>query len=214
MEEIVIFGIGGHAKVVFDVIVKENKYKAAAFFSLDKDCKSFLGLPHYHQSELVKHNFSKGIVAIGDNFLRQSVVEFIKKEKPKFEFIKAIHPMAAVATSVKIGDGSVVMAQAAVNIDSQVGTHVIVNTLASVDHDANLGSFSSVAPGAVLGGNVSVGDFSAISIGAVVKHGVKIGQHTVVGAGAVVLKDIENFKIAYGNPCSVIRDRKAGEKYL
>ena len=42
--------------------------------------------------------------------------------------------------------------------------------------------------------------------GAVILPGVTIGDNVVIGAGSVVTKDIPSDKIAYGNPCRVIRD--------
>lgn len=36
--------------------------------------------------------------------------------------------------------------------------------------------------------------------------GVTIGDNVVIGAGSVVTKNILNDKVAYGNPCRVIKD--------
>ena len=52
----------------------------------------------------------------------------------------------------------------------------------------------------VIGNNVWIGG------GAIIMPGVTIGDNVVVGAGSVVTKDIPSNKIAYGNPCKVIRD--------
>jgi acetyltransferase-like isoleucine patch superfamily enzyme len=100
------------------------------------------------------------------------------------------------------------------NSETVLGENVIINTGATVDHDCKIDSFASIAPGCTLGGNVTLGAFAALSLGAKVVHNKKIGIHTVVGAGSVVLNDIADYKIAYGSPCRVIRDRKEGEKYL
>lgn len=214
MTEIIIFGTGGHAKVVYDILLKQNKYKPVAFVSISETITYFLDLPHVHQSKLAASGFNAGIVAIGDNSVRASVVEYVKSQMTDFKFISAIHPSAQIAEDVNIGKGAVVMANVAINPGTIVGEHVILNTISSVDHDCKIGQYASIAPGCILGGNVEVGEYSAISIGAVVKHGIKIGKHTVVGAGALVLEDIGDFKMAYGSPCKVIRSRVAGEKYL
>jgi sugar O-acyltransferase (sialic acid O-acetyltransferase NeuD family) len=212
--EVVIFGIGGHAKVVHDILEKSGQFTPTAFISLDSNLKTFLDLPHYHQSEFKKLNFKNGVVAIGDNWTRAQVVKFIISEKSDFVFVKAIHPSSQIGSRVVIGDGAVIMAGSVINPDSHVGMHVIVNTSSSIDHDCHLGKFCSVAPGAVLGGNVHVGESSSISLGAKIIHGKKIGSHTIIGAGALVLDDIQNQVIAYGSPCKVIRSRKENEKYL
>ena len=38
--------------------------------------------------------------------------------------------------------------------------------------------------------------------------GVTIGDNVVIGAGSVVTKDIPSTKIAYWNPCKIVKDNK------
>ncbi|HBI91932.1 MAG TPA: maltose acetyltransferase [Terrisporobacter glycolicus] len=52
----------------------------------------------------------------------------------------------------------------------------------------------------IIGNNVWIGG------GAIIMPGVTIGDNVVIGAGSIVTKDIPSNKIAYGNPCQVIRD--------
>lgn len=214
MKNIVIIGTGGHAKVIFDILLRQNLYKPVAFLSLNDIMTSFLGLPHYHQSKLDQKDFNTGVLAIGDNFVRSQAAEFVRSQKPKFNFITAIHPSAQIAEDVILGEGSVVMANVVVNPGTYVGSHAILNTSSSVDHDCKIGQFASIAPGCTLGGNVEVGEFSAVSLGSKIIHSKKIGSHSVIGAGALVLKDIESYKVAYGHPCQIVRSRTLGEKYL
>lgn len=211
--DVIIFGTGGHAKVVLDTLNATGRYTPIAFVSL-ADLKSFQGLPHFHQNHFLDAKCSKGIVAIGDNWLRNQVTHFIQKQAPGFEFINAIHPTAVIAENVKIKAGTVVMANATINTGTQIGQHCIVNTSASVDHDCILGDYSSLAPAVVLGGSVQIGESSAISIAACAIHGVKVGNHTVIGAQSLVLKDVGDLSVAYGSPCRFIRNRIVGEKYL
>lgn len=53
---------------------------------------------------------------------------------------------------------------------------------------------------------VIIGDHVWIGGGAIIMPGVTIGDNVVIGAGSVVTKDIPSNKVAYGNPCRVIRD--------
>lgn len=214
MENVVIFGTGGHAKVIYDILLRQKHYKPVAFVSLNDTMVNFLGLPHFHQSNLSQLDFNSGIVAIGDNFIRSQVVEFVRSQKPAFNFITAIHPSAQIAEDVVLGEGAVVMANAVVNPGTRVAAHAILNTSSSIDHDCIIGQFASIAPGCTLGGNIEVGEFSAVSLGAQIIHGKMIGAHSVIGAGSLVLDDVESFTVAYGSPCKVIRKRTQGEKYL
>ena len=215
MGKIAIFGTGGHAKVVYDIILKQKEYETVCFFSLADNLKSFLNIPHYHQDEFASSEIFKGVVAIGDNFIRAKTVNLIKKYKPNFEFISAIHPQSIIDRStVKVGAGAVVMANAVINPSAIIGDHVILNTSCTVDHDSVLHNFSSLAPGVNLGGNVILDEFASVGLGANVIHGVTIGAHSVIGAGAAVVGNISAYKVAYGVPCKEQKTRLAGDRYL
>lgn len=53
---------------------------------------------------------------------------------------------------------------------------------------------------------VVIGDNVWIGGGVTILPGVTIGDNVVIGGGSVVTHDIPANKIAYGNPCKVVRD--------
>ena len=61
---------------------------------------------------------------------------------------------------------------------------------------------------------ITVGNNVWIGAGVRVMPGVTIGDNVVIGAGSVVTKDIPSNKIAYGNPCKVVKDNKYVKKVL
>ncbi len=69
--------------------------------------------------------------------------------------------------------------------------------------DRSGGSFSfcktRTAP-VIIGRDVWIGG------GAILLPGVTIGDNVVIGAGSVVTKDIPSNRIAFGNPCRVVRE--------
>lgn len=56
------------------------------------------------------------------------------------------------------------------------------------------------------GNNIYFGNNVWIGGGAIIMPGVTIGDNVVIGAGSVVTKDIPSNKIAFGNPCRIMRD--------
>lgn len=218
MKSVVVFGAGGHAKVVIDIIEKSGQYEIAGLIDQHKPVGSeFCGYRVIgNESELLRHKekWDGGIVAVGDNWSRARIVDKILKIDADFQFITAIHPSAQIARGAKIGVGTVIMPGAVIGSDAHIGEHCIINSQASVDHDSVLEDFVTLAPRATTGGNVHIGEYSAISLGACVIHAIKIGEQTVIGAGAVVVSDIDPYVVAYGVPAKVIRKRQAGESYL
>lgn len=216
MENIIIIGASGHAKVIIDIIEKQGKYNIIGLLddSPDKKGTDFLGYKIIGNVAENIARFNSGIVAIGDNYTRYLVVNKIKSLNPAFAFVSAIHPYTAIAKKVSIGCGTVAMAGVIINNDTAVGEHCILNTKASVGHDNKIGDYVTVGPGATLGGNITVGDFSNISIGANIKHGISIGKETVIGAGATLLNDTPDNVVAYGTPAKIMRKREINDKYL
>jgi len=220
MDNIVIIGSSGHAKVIIDIVQQQGKYNIVGLLDRFRDVgEKTLGYPVLGKEEdlpeLKKaHGLKGAIVAIGDNFVRSKVATRIKEIVPDLPFVSAIHPKASIAIDVSIGEGTVVMTGVSINTCSSVGRFCILNTNSSLDHDSILEDFASLAPGATTGGNCRVGQYSAVSIGAVLIHGIHVGEHTVIGAASLVMKSIGSFVVAYGTPARAIRNRERGDKYL
>ncbi len=218
LKKILIFGSGGHAKVVIDIIENSNEYQIYGLIdSFRPPHQIACGYEVIGDESIllkIRNEIYGGIVAIGDNWVRKKVVEKIMAIQPDFKFVHAIHPSAVIGSSVKIADGTVVMAGTVINSNTTIKEHCIINTHASVDHDCSIGSFASIAPGSTLGGNVTVGACTAVSLGAKVIHSLNIGSHTVIGAGSTVVHDIGSNAVAYGTPAKIVRSRTHGAKYL
>lgn len=194
---IYLYGAGGHAKVIIDILESCGKTVTGIFdddplkviwnFSPSK----FPGSFNFSNDELV--------ISIGNNKVRERI------SKIEATYLTAVHPSAIISKYVTIGKGTVIMGGALVNADTRIGGHCIINSHASVDHDCILQDFVHISPNATLCGGVSVGQCSHIGSGAIVIPGKRIGDNTVIGAGAVVISDIPDNAVAVGNPAHVIK---------
>lgn len=220
MDNIVIVGSSGHARVVIDIVEQERKLNIVGLIDRFRDVGeqtfgyTILGKEEELPQLVEEHCLEGVIVAIGDNFVRSLVVNRVSELCPQLEYKCALHPKAVVASGVSIGAGTVVMAGAVVNPGCSVGRFCILNTASSLDHDSVMGDFASLAPGVVTGGKCHIGSHSAIGIGAFLSNGVCIGEHTVIGAASLVLKPIGDLVVAYGVPARAIRCRRPGDIYL
>jgi sugar O-acyltransferase (sialic acid O-acetyltransferase NeuD family) len=220
MDNIVIIGSSGHAKVIIDIVQREGKYNIVGLLDryrkIDEQTLGYrvLGTEEDLPVLMNVHSLKGAIVAIGDNFIRSKEAARVREILPELPFVCAIHPRASIATDVSIGEGTVIMAGACINPCSSVGRFCILNTNSSLDHDSTMDDFASLAPGVTTGSNCRIGAYSAISIGAVLIHGVHIGEQSVIGAASLVTKPIESFVVAYGTPARAIRKRQPGDKYL
>lgn len=189
---IYIIGAGGHGKVVAD-IAKKNGYKK--IFFLDDFTKGQLGtysivgttddIDDIHQRDKDADFF----VAIGNNEIREKVFKKLKERDIKLPIL--IHPSAVIDETVKIEEGTVIMANAVINAGTKVGKNSIINTSASVDHDCIIEDCVHVSPGVHIAGTVHIGKRTWVGIGSSVINNINICDDVIVGAGTTIIKHIE-----------------------
>lgn len=213
MNDVVIFGAGGHARIVLDILSFNKEINVSAFCALNVTSESIAGVSVI-DFDLALKKFSHGIVAIGENFTRQKVVNDILKINSEFKFINAIHPTAILAKNVQLQSGNVICAGVIINSGSTLSEHIIINTGSIVEHDCTIKKFASISPGAVLGGGCKIGVGSLVGIGSTLIHGVEIGNYSVCGAHSLVYNDIADNELHFGVPCKFIRKLSWGEKIL
>jgi sugar O-acyltransferase (sialic acid O-acetyltransferase NeuD family) len=193
--ELFVYGASGHGKVVAD-IAQLCGYRVVGYIDdhADDACS--------YEQFLADHPNAFVALGIGDNRSRSDVFQRLKARGTKIATL--IHPVSVVASSARIGTGSVIMAGAVVNPDALIERGCIINSNAVIEHDNMIDQFSHVSPGVSLAGNVSVGAFSHIGIGTCAIQGVRIGSHTIIGAGSTIIRDIPDNVTALGTPAKVI----------
>jgi sugar O-acyltransferase (sialic acid O-acetyltransferase NeuD family) len=193
-----IYGAGGHAKVVTSILSACGE-KITGIFD---DHWQEIVPPGGHMIRPYAPDFmesGKLIIVIGNNADRRRIANSVFHA-----FGKAIHPTALVDNSVYIGAGAVIVHRAIIQAGSYLGNHVIVNTGAIIDHDCMIGDFVHIAPGATLCGDVRVGECTLIGAGSVIAPQVTIGKECMIGAGAVVVHDVPDYAKVIGNPARII----------
>lgn len=219
MRNVVIFGSGGHSKVIADILSESKEYNLIGLIeSTNAQHKSesflkILGTDDNLEKLISSYSIYGGIIGVADNSIRSKIAKKAEKIK-SFKFINCIHPNAVLSRSVKIGFGNAFMAGSIINCGSTIANHCILNSNSSIDHDCKLEDFTSVAPNGCLGGNVTLGKFSSIGIGANIFNNIKIGKNCIVGGGSLVNKDTDNDSVYYGVPSIKIRDHKFGDNYI
>lgn len=208
-KNIIIFGAGGHAKVIIDLIEASNIFTIIGIMDNKLSKGSvFCGYPILGLDEslpVILDNFSVfgGLVAIGDNASRQSVVSRILAIVPEFRFVNIIHPSAIISKSVKMGLGNVIMPGAVINTSTEIHNHTIINTSVSVDHDCRVGDFVSLCPSVTLAGNVVIKDHCFLGMCASIAPNCTVGSHSIIGAGSIVLNDVPSQVKSFGIPSRV-----------
>jgi sugar O-acyltransferase (sialic acid O-acetyltransferase NeuD family) len=207
-QQILIFGAGGHAKVVGE-IARVRGLEVVGFIEdrSTRDGEPFFGArvidwDHY-LDDRTRWMHIPIALAIGDNHGRANAHSRLTAAGS--QVLSLVHPSATVSGSAVVGAGTVIMAAAVINADAEIGRGVIVNTAAVVEHDSRVGDFAHLSPNVALGGGVRVRALAHVGLGAVILPRVEIGAGATVGAGAVVLHGVEPGITVVGVPARAVR---------
>ncbi|MDD2947521.1 MAG: acetyltransferase [Rugosibacter sp.] len=211
---IVIFGAGGFAREVLQVILDINKVRTTwepVGFMVDADV---VAPPIVHdlpvirdETWLASHPEVQIIIAVGSSVGRHHIAARLTQACSN-TFASLIHPKAWVGQGVNIGAGTVICAGALITTDIAIGNHVHINIGCTVGHDAVLHDFVTMNPSVNISGNVTVGTGSEIGTGSILIPHAHVGDWSIVGAGSVVLKPLESNVTAIGSPARAIKTRQ------
>ena len=203
-----IFGTGGHAKSVYDIVKRKKIYffdKSKKKFQVSN--KTFKVIGDHKKMIAYKKKISKVIVAIGNNKIREKYYKFFKKNKLKF--FKQIHPTSYSGIGSKIGEGTVLMAGSFINTDSIIGNNCIINSNASIDHDCVIKDHNHICPGVIIAGNVKIGKNCWIGVGSKIIENCIIGDNVFVAAGSLVTKNLKSDSFVKGVPAKYAKKKLA-----
>lgn len=187
--ELLVIGGGSQANLIINII---NQYM-----------EWFTVVQAKHHTDITDE-IKEGVIAIGDNYLRQKIVNYVYELIPDFKFRLIYDPSLLKDKHINIGEGSMVMAATVINMNSNIGRHCLINTGAIIEHDNEIGDFCNIMPGVITGGHVKIGALTQIGMGAMIRDHVTIGNNCTIGMGAVVLKDVPDNSTAWGNPAEII----------
>ncbi len=186
----IIFGKGGHSRVVADAVRRQHPDEEFTF--IDEGTPKLLET--YEESSV--------FIAIGDNKVR----ERISAMRFHFEF-NICHPCSIVPAEIVMEcRNSFFAAFCHVGAGAKVGNFSIINTGVILEHDCEVGDFTHLAPGVVTGGRVKIGNGTFIGVGAMIRDGVTIGNNCCIGMGSVVTKHVLDNSVVWGNPATLRRE--------
>lgn len=181
---LLVFGAGGHGRVVADAALLEKRWSGILASARDLPlghAELLPGIRLLNVEDALRLNPLVHI-AIGNNLAREKEAGWWGHER----LASVVHPAAMVSRFSSVAPGCFAAAGVVIGPAATVGPCVIVNHGAIVDHDVDVGAFSHIAPNVTLGGHVKVGRRVLVGAGATVLPSMIIGDDITVGAGAVV----------------------------
>lgn len=199
MSEAILFGAGGHARVVRSLLGDRYRSVRTATTAGGSDCLSedeiFADPDRFRAIDFY--------VAIGNNDARKRI--FLRLDKAGLSLPNCVASSAHVAPEASLGRGVVVCPGSVVMPFAVLGDNVIVNTLSSIDHDCRVGNHSQITAGVTFGGTTTVGESCFFGVKSATIPGVTLGDDTFVMAGSVVVKDCAGRATLGGIPARVMK---------
>jgi sugar O-acyltransferase (sialic acid O-acetyltransferase NeuD family) len=116
------------------------------------------------------------------------------------DFATFIHPLAYVASNVKIGAGSVVLANASVSAGTSIGKMNLVMNNVSIGHNNTIGDNCFFTANSCLGSYIKMGKGVWVGLNATILGKLEIGDFSAIGAGAAITKSVNKNELWIGNP--------------
>lgn len=180
-ERYLIYGAGGHARVLLDGLHKQfGEHAVQVFFNDGDEPKAIAGVPVVPY-DADKHSEVSLLIGVGKPEIRERLT---KKIAHCFGIF--IHPNASVAADVHIGEGSVILAGAVIQSKAKVGKHTIINANVTIDHDGIVEDFVTTYPGVYVGAGAVVGKGAIINPNAVIMRLSQVAPFTEICAGQII----------------------------
>lgn len=220
MEDIILLGMGGHARSVVDSIEQAGKYRIMGFLDREEmQGKFYRDYPVLGMDADMERYFEKGVKNafvtvgfMGHGDVRERLFQELKDIG--YTLPDIIDDTAIISDHAKLGEGVFVGKKAVINAETEIGDMCIVNTGAVIEHDCKTGKFSHISVGSILCGGVKVGTATLVGANATVIQGVKIGDGCIIGAGMTVRRNVRNHHMVWDRETCRERHMVPGERKM
>ena len=182
----VLFGAGGHAKLLAEVLRGQGGTIAAYCDPLPA---SWIGdVNHLADDDAATPDLGGAVLGLGavtPDRLKARLDFASSLQGRGFRLVTVRHDDATVSASATVDDGVQILAKAVIQPAAKIGAAVILNTASIVEHDALVEDGAHIAPGAIILGGARVGRCAMVGSGAIVLPGAVVAAESLVPAGSV-----------------------------
>ncbi len=200
-KDIVIFGIGKIAEVVFYYAVNECGFNVVGF-CVDEQYKTathFQGLPvvSFDQAgQKFPPESHDMFIAVGYHDLNRLREARCREAIAKgYRLVSIISPLANVPANVSVGWNCFIMPPAIIHPCVSIQNNVFVWSGTMVGHHSVIEDNCWLTSCCNISGNVHLGANTFMAVNATLGHSITIGKNCFIGANALVTKNLEDEKV-------------------
>jgi sugar O-acyltransferase (sialic acid O-acetyltransferase NeuD family) len=193
MRDVVIFGMGQVAEVVWHYLTEEGGRNVVAF-TVDASFRTadeVFGLPVVDFEEVAEryppdtHEMFVAISFKGVNKAREAKVA--EAEAKGYTLASHVSPHATVWSKFVANPNTIIMENNVIQPFVTVGRNVIMWSGNHIGHHTRIGDNCFIASHAVISGNCEIGAGTFIGVNATLRDNITIGARNVIGAGTLIL---------------------------
>ncbi|MEP6948202.1 MAG: acetyltransferase [Ginsengibacter sp.] len=210
-KDLVIFGIGKIAEVIFYYAKEECSFNVVAFCVDEpfKNVEHFHGLPVVPFDKVVQEfppSANDMFIGVGYhdlNRLREArCTDAISKG---YKLVSIISPLANVPSSVITGCNCFIMPPAIIHPYVTIKNNVFIWSGAMVGHHSVIEDNCWLTSSCNISGNVHLGANTFMAVNATIGHSVSLGKNCFIGANVLVTKNLEDEKVVIVESTKPIR---------
>ena len=172
-----LYGAGGHAKVIMDILKAERKL-VEALIDDNKELNELMGVKVFHS---INQAMSPLIVSIGDNNTRRLIAEKVNAVVMQGGIIQAC---------TQIGRHCIVNTGASIDHECVIGDFAHISPRVTLCGNIHVGEGTWIGAGTVVIPGVKIGKWSIIGAGSVVDKDIPDGV-LALGNRCRVIKSLE-----------------------
>lgn len=192
---IVIFGCGGQARLIYNYIndCKKNEVVSFIVSKGHKHHTTFCEKPVIElneslPSDMKNKQFYVALSYQDMNKTRTYFYEYIKSLQLKpFSFI---HTSSIIALTSQLEEHLCIFENVSIQHDTTIKENTIIYSNTSISHGSIIGKNCFIGQNVAICGDVTIGKNCFIGAGSVIHNNVSIGNNCLIGAHAVVSKSI------------------------
>lgn len=184
-KNLIVFGCGGHARSVLDVLHKNGEF--GEIILVDENALEHEKIMGHAVIKTYRDQEAYFLFpALGDNGKREEMIGVYGKER----FTTIVSQTSYLGEGVRLEPGTFIACGAHLGPDVKIGIGCIINTGSIIEHESKLGDYVHIAPGSTVCGRTRIGNRVMLGAGSTVIDKVSIGNDVIIGAGSVVIHDI------------------------
>ena len=199
MANVVIFGTGQTAEIVYDYLVNDTSHKIVAFtvdskYLIKKKFFELPVVPFEKVEEIYSPSEYKMFVAIGYKNLNElRAKKYLEAKKKNYKLINYISSKSGItAKSIEIGDNCFISENQSIQPYSKIGNNVALWGGVLIGHNCKIGDHCWITSEVSIAGNTIIGSYCFIGVNATIGHMITIGEKCLIGAGTLITKDAKD----------------------